>query len=618
MKKLVAILVVFVMVASVFSAVNASNGIKDTISIEKPEIKYNGGYAAIVSNMQYLHLAGYPMLPYKVKTYIFPAGTVVKSVNVAVDGISTMKLDKEIQPAPEPNSNIIKKASVYSTDKFYPEKWYDYTIKVGLNKGKHVIFVDVYTYPYRYNAAKNEIMYANEMKIKVNFNLPAKPLFTASNYDLLIIAPSSFKDALQPLIDHKEQHGIRTKFMSVEDILSHYNGRDDAEKVKYAIKDEIEKDGIKYVMLVGGLSSPIASHTWLVPVRYSHLDDGEEKAYLTDLYFSDIYKYENGKLVFDDWDSNHDGIFAEWNINGKDKLDLVPDVYLGRLACRNVKEVQTVVSKIIEYEDHAYGQSWFKRLVLAGGDTFYDPGTNYYEGEIATQTAANILDSDFQPIKIWYSKGNLNQKNLINAIDGGAGFVYLSGHGSPGMWLAKDFTNPSHPKYILGMDIYHMYLLKNKGMYPVVVIGGCHNSMFNTTLVGSVKDIIQSIIFKYLMHKHYLTWYWMPVPECFGWNFIKVKNGAIGTIGCTGLGYGATGDNNNDGIPDNIQFYTGRVEIHFFELYKQGLRHLGEIHDQDITDYVNEANPMSDKIACKTAQEWVLLGDPTLMIGGYS
>jgi len=460
-------------------------------------------------------------------------------------------------------------------------------------------------------------MYAKEMKINVDYKLPSHPLFTESNYDLLIIAPSSFKDALQPLIEFKENHGIRTKFMCVEDIVSSYNGRDDAEKVKYAIKDEIEKDGIKYVLLVGGLSSPISSHTWLVPVRYSHLDDGAEKAYLTDLYFADIYKYENGKMEFDNWDSNGNGIYAEWSMMGKDKLDLVPDVYVGRLACRSVKEVQTVVSKIIEYENNAYGQQWFKRLILAGGDTFYDPKTNYYEGEIANQKAADILN-DFQPIKIWYSEGNLNQKNIINAINGGGGFLYLSGHGSPGMWLAKDFSDPSHPKYILGLDIYHMYTLKNDGMYPVVIIGGCHNSMFNSTLVESVKEIIQSIIFKYLMHKHFVTWYWMPVPECFGWSFVKVKNGAIATVGCTGLGYGATGDDNNDGIPDNIQYYTGRVEIHFFELYKQGIRHMGEIHSQDLTDYINEANPMKDNIACKTVQEWVLLGDPTLMIGGYS
>ena len=613
MKKKIATLVTIMLLLSMLNFAS-SNG-------KKIELLHKDGYVLIKSDLPNLMIPEKPILPYETRTYIFPFGTKINGIDVRAIGIEIEKIKEKIKPAPEPvtegRKSVVREGAVYSKDEFYPEKWYDYSIKAGIKDGKHVIFVNIYLYPYRYNAVRNEIMHSSKFDIKVDYSMPSKPLFTASNYDLLIIAPQSFQDALQPLIEHKENHGIRTKFMSVEDAISKYNGRDDAEKVKYAIKDEIEQDGIKYVLLVGGLSSPIASHNWLVPVRYSHLNDNTEPTYLSDLYFADVYKYEDGQLVFDDWDSNGNGVFAEWSGITKDTLDLAPDVYLGRLACRSVKEVQIVVSKIINYENNAYGQQWFKRLVLAGGDTFYDPGTNYYEGEIATEKAAEIL-SDFESIKIWWSEGNLNQKNILNAINGGAGFVYLSGHGSPGMWLAKDFTNPSSPKYILGLDIYHLYTLKNEGMYPVVIIGGCHNSMFNTTLVESVKEIIQSIIFKYLLGKHFVTWYWMPVPECFGWTFVRVSNGAIATIGCTGLGYGATGDDNDDGIPDNIQYYTGRAEIHFFELYKQGLHHLGEVHSQDMIDYINEANPMKDQIACKTAQEWVLLGDPTLMIGGYS
>ncbi|KAA0001893.1 MAG: peptidase C25 [Thermoplasmata archaeon] len=572
--------------------------------------------------MPYLHIAGYPMLPYKVKSIVLPAGSIVRSIDIKAKNVKEIVVDKKIQPAPEPVTEgkmaTIKEASIYTKNEFYPSKWYDYSIKAGIKNGKHVIFVNIYLYPYRYNAIKNELKYASDFDISIDYKLPSHPSFTASNYDLLIIAPQSFQNALQPLIEHKESHGIKTKFMSVEDIVSGYNGRDDAEKVKYAIKDEIEKDGIKYVMLVGGLSSPIASNKWLVPVRYSHLNDNAEASYLSDLYFADVYKYEDGKLVFDDWDSNGNGIFAEWSGISKDVLDLTPDVYIGRLACRNVKEVQTVVDKIINYEN-THDETWFKRLVLAGGDTFNDiSGHNYLEGEIANEKVAEIL-SDFQAEKIWWSEGNLNEKNVVSAIGKGCGFVHLSGHGSPGAWFVKDFRENPSGKHILILDVYHIPLIKNGYKLPVVIIGGCHNSMFNTSLYQSTREIIKTIIVKYILGKHYVTWYWIPSPESMGWWFVKQKGGgAIATIGCTGLGYGATGDDNKDGIPDNIQYYSGRAEIHFFELYKQGLHHLGEVHSQDLIDYVNEANPMKDQIACKTVQEWVLLGDPTLMIGGYS
>ena len=63
---------------------------------------------------------------------------------------------------------------------------------------------------------------------------------------------------------------------------------------------------------------------------------------ITDLYYADIYK-EGGE--FEDWDPNDDGIFAAWGLEGveNDTIDLAPDVCVGRLACRNTKEVRNVV-----------------------------------------------------------------------------------------------------------------------------------------------------------------------------------------------------------------------------------------------------------------------------------
>ena len=195
--------------------------------------------------------------------------------------------------------------------------------------------------------------------------------------------------------------------------------------------------------------------------------------------------------------------------------------------------------------------------------------------------------------------------------------MHFSGHGSPGMWLAKSFEG-GKAKYILGLDIYHMPMLKNKGMYPVAVIGGCHNSMFNTTLVGSTVEIIKSIIFKYILGKHFVTWFWIPCPECFGWFIVRQPaGGAIASIGCTGLGYGTIGDSDKDSIPDCIQYLLGWAETNFFRLYSEGVDVLAETHATVLTEYINRFDPHRDRIDCKTVEEWVLLGDPTLKIGGY-
>ena len=108
-------------------------------------------------------------------------------------------------------------------------------------------------------------------------------------------------------------------------------------------------------------------------------------------------------------------------------------------------------------------------------------------------------------------------------------------------------------------------------------------------------------------------------PESWSWWLTrKVDGGAIATIGSTGLGYGAIGDYNDDGIPDSKQFYGGFIDSEFFRVYAQeGYDTLGVLHGTALTNYIQQFPPMEDEIDAKTVEEWVLLGDPSLKVGGY-
>jgi len=195
-----------------------------------------------------------------------------------------------------------------------------------------------------------------------------KNTFLNDEYDMVIIAPEKFSSAIQPLIDHKNSYDIQTILKTTEEIYGEYEGRDEAEQVKYFIKDAIELYDIKYVLLVGGRQGQ--RFRWYVPYRFSNVDDGLiHKQFLSDLYFADIYK-ENGD--FEDWDSNGNGIFAEWYTDDSsptDIMDLKPDVAVGRLPCRYKNEVVSIVEKIIDYENNAFGKPWSNRALLIGGDT---------------------------------------------------------------------------------------------------------------------------------------------------------------------------------------------------------------------------------------------------------
>ncbi|MBC7080834.1 MAG: hypothetical protein H5T44_01055 [Thermoplasmatales archaeon] len=594
-----------------------SNSIEKTFYFSEPEISRDGKYLVVSGNgMNSFMMEGYPILPYKTEIFKFPAGTKI-NVEFSTGNINKIKIDNKVKPYPfftkalTTGRILIEEGDIYSEERF-PDNFVDYRILAGIYNGERCLILSVFLHPYIYEINENSIIYTDKINLRISYDGNPLPAET-STYDFLIISPDAWLDELSTFKQHKESKGIKTIVVGLSEVYAHpsaVHGRDDAEKVKYFIKNAIEEWGIKYVMLVGGRQGGIFNERWLMPVRYTNLDDrsGWETGYLSDLYFADIYKYENGSIAFEDWDSNGNGIYAEWKGMKKDKLDLVPDVYVGRLACRSKMELKIVIEKIIKYEsENQAGKEWFKKMVVVAGDTFPYETDPYFDGEVSTEKALEYM-SGFEGLKLYTSTGTLSKADdIINAVSNGCGFLNFEGHGNPMSWA-------THPPYDestwIGIDVTQFPQFSNKDMYPVCVIGGCHNSQFNVSIFNLLK-------IKQLYETYYKS-EWSP--GCFGeWIVRKIDGGAIASIGCTGLGYGLVGDYNKDGIPDCIQGLGGWIDIEFFRLYGQEKRSiLGEIHSQAIANYVANFPVMKNEIDCKTVQEWTLLGDPTLKIGGYS
>ena len=433
-------------------------------------------------------------------------------------------------------------------------------------------------------------------------------------YDLLIITYYGYANLLEPLAKHKDSVGIKTRIVTSYEIYRGkyfpVEGRDKQEKIKYFIKGAIEEWEIKYVLLVGSYRQ--------IPVRYSYLEtdydtippevgiDAFEDRFISDLYYADIYD-ENGS--FCSWDSNENDIFGEWTRDNlvKDTVDLKPDVYLGRLACRNKIEARIVVNKIIDYEKNAYGQDWFNTIVAVGGDSFNDItyGTDFSEGEIITEKALGYMSS-FNPIRFWISNGNLSTSRMwlfrfIKTLNQGAGFVYFSGHCNPGAWT----THP-HADFETWLPFFrnrHVSLLYNQNRLPVLITECCHPCQFNV----SIFDL------------NLLTQYWQFIPECWPWHMVrKMFGGSIASIGGTGYSITGIGDLNENDIPDCIESYDGWFNTHLFNLYtEEEIDFLGELLGKTLEDYVNNYPVYEDRHHCKVVEMKVLLGDPSLKIGGY-
>jgi hypothetical protein len=421
-----------------------------------------------------------------------------------------------------------------------------------------------------------------------------------NKYDLLIISPTHFEKALKPLVCHKNRYGISTKLVTLSNVYDEtfWLGRDQAEKVKYFIKKSIENWGIQYVLLVGSFRK--------MPVRYVYSDESgfPEPCYLSDLYFADVYDSTGN---FSSWDSNNNGIFGEWKGNqAQDKnIDLRPDVYVGRLACKNNFEVKTMVNKIIVYETTTYNSSWFKRIAAVAGDTYpdgqYDFPTPQMEGE---ENAKQIFENmtGFEQIKLFTSTGNFTgTADIIKVFKEGVGFVAFDGHANPFRWSTHP---PNEYTWVNGLSVLTMNLLYNKNKYPIVVGGACHNAQF---------DVHFSNIFKEPWY--YYTW----ISQCWSWKLThKINGGSIATIANTGLGMSKEDKESGEGAGDymDMQF--------FYEYGKNGTKILGECWGKAINRYLNRFpidwnTPSSWDYAydAKTVQQWVLIGDPSLMIGGY-
>jgi hypothetical protein len=589
-----------------------------------------------------LYHAGKPILPMYTTKLTLPFGTKIVNIECEAQDIETMVLSDKIVPAPQPViSNMeytvaeyIMDDAIYNSEDFYPDNWFSYSNGGGLDAdNKLKTFVNIRAYPVRYSPATDTIQYVGSLDLTITYKEPTNPMTFDDVYDLVIITPSKFSGTLQKLVDHKIDYGVETTLKTVEDILSdpaYDAGRDAPEKIKLFIKDAKETWNMSYVLLVGGMKSLLfgtprddrnqGTADWHLPVRYTNLYDSyPEPGYISDLYYADIYDSE-GNLS--SWDSNGNDIFAEWKGMNKDILDFYPDVYVGRLACRNRIEVMIMVNKIINYEKGTAGASWYDTMVVSAGDSHDDPGTNYIEGELVCNKVLETYMTEFDPVKLYASNKDTDPDytpetaNIKREISAGSGHLFFDGHANPASWTTHwvgEFEGPD--SWCGGIDVGDFPTLRNGGKLPVCNVEGCHNSQFNVTLFSTLMDKDNSK----------KTWcYGNPIPECWSWWLArKIGGGSISTVGNTALGYGTVGEHGDldgDGVnePDCLEALGGYWFIQWYKTFDEGEDILGKVWGGAQNKYLDTFPGMDDQIDAKTVEQITLLGDPSLKIGGYS
>lgn len=627
----------------IFSAVQASyistsekeikKIIKDINFLKQPTPEKRGDYFSlkVEGSNAFLTETGKPMLPVYITTFNFSKDVKIKSISCKYSNFKEKSISGKIIPNPEPVSysypNSERIQLVYNEDKdiyenevLYPDNWYDYAIRCGLNSDSiSTTFVTIELYPVRYSPKQNMLYYITDFEIQISYIDPKEDAITNDDYNLVIVAPSTFSNELQPLVNHKISNGVTTILKTTEEIYTEYSGRDKPEQIKYFIKDAKENWGSSYILLVGGLKSYLyakdrddinqGSTAWHLPVRYANIRHTDERACISDLYYSDLYRYNetSESWEFENWDSNGDGIFGKISgiVTKDDKLDLIPDMYYGRLACRNKFEVKIMVDKIITYESTSPDEKpWFKKMIGVGGRTF-DLYEGIPDGEYACEVAFDYMgDLIDEAVRVYASNEGTNEPTIpddvVPEISKGAGYVLFQGHGNPAAWNTHPpDTTDEWVGYIMIDDFLKF---SNKEKLPVILVGGCHNGLFNVSMLQIL-----------LNRKEVINHYWTtgPIPVCFSWALCIIPwGGAIASTGCTGYGFGGI---NSSGFPT----YSGALETYFFyEIGKEGVTTLGGAHSGSITKFILENSPRGNNAFCTTI--WQLFGDPSLKLGGFS
>jgi peptidase C25-like protein len=578
----------------------------------------DGKYIKVeMNNSEILYETGKPMLPVITKILSFPLGTKIINVNIQYDNENYF-LSKKIALCNQTKihfkgenyklNDIEIDYEIYNFDEVYPEKSFYLKTSAGLYENEHVLFLSLKFIP-QYNPKRNLISIPKQINIGIKYMPVEEPLFSNDEYDMIIIAPEIFSNDLQPLISHKNSVNIRTILKTREQIYNEFSGRDEAEKIKYCIKDSIEKLGIRYVLLVGDINK--------IPMRRSKVDCAfiGREGILTDLYYADIYD-ANGS--FCSWDSNENMNFGEysWNIYTNieeyiDVIDLYPDVGVGRLPCINNREVQIIVDKIINYETQTYGTDWFKRILLMGGNCDKS-GYDVYEGEWKTEIIGNGMENyGFISIKLWTSLDTFNPRAINREINQGAGFISYAGHGDE-----SGIATYTPEEERISYENYHLLGLINNNKLPVVYLDACSSG--NLDFSYSLIDILPSKISYFISNIDFLNNIFKNITfSCIGWEIVKKQlGGGILSICSTDVAY----DSSSRGPFEDLSHYikgTALLHVTFFRNYDHGII-ISDMFTSSIINYLNEVISIgefpSDPI---TVEEYSLIGDPSLKIGGY-
>ena len=418
----------------------------------------------------------------------------------------------------QPSTNDVKSVMSYS-ERTYPSNYVEY---VGMNECDGYRILTFHVCPFEYDATAKKLY----LRTHIDLDIQLKPSLSVSStrtgnrkavrnairqmvinpedmdeqdfpvtgnrssynltqqtgFEYVIVTSNQFKSTFQELANWKNRKGIRSKVLTIDDVLA-YEGSTTKEKIKRALADI---DGLSYVLLGGDtLNVP----TCMVYIGHHETADSITPA---DVYYSCL-----GTM---NWDSNGNGFYGELS----DNVSLTPSLNVSRAPVSTVEDAQVFVNRIINYESAPDTTNWKDDILMCGATLGYRDSNNvlhpyYVNGQSDTQIWSQMIynqyiaplwpDSCTQFYDTYTSVSgdgtyDFNRGNLQNELAKGYTFVDVMTHGNTGIWSMEGNNYP----YVNNQASH----LNNSG-YTVITTTACLSNAFDFNTIYS-KCLSQSFI----------------------------------------------------------------------------------------------------------------------------
>lgn len=420
---------------TIYQQVNLSGGMATTLTKGLPELPLLATSLIIEANSE---------PTFSTSDIVYEERTLAAHILPSLGNITRPKSARD---------TIREMGSQYTKDEWFPKEVVELS-EPYISQGVHAVAVRVT--PFQYNPAQKKLRAIKSMNIRVNSGtislsskvksrrttmahldaayLNGKSVLSSSRYTpveagdrMIVITTAALKEAVQPLVDWKNQKGINTTIhLYGDEITASVNG------IKSFIQSKYDTENVSYILLVGDWEDiPSKTETY-------ETDDGK-KAVSCD---PDYTLLKGG--------------------------DLYPDAFAGRISASTALEVSNYVNKLITYEKAPKKEvTWYSKAVSIGIDEGVPTDYEWMRDSINPL----LTDYGYTEINNIFESVSGNKDDFNTFVNEGRSLINFMGHGNNTGFGFRDVST----FWFKQSDIEN---LTNENKLPIVIAVACEQGQF--------------------------------------------------------------------------------------------------------------------------------------------